>query len=97
MTTKLPVLTLKGSHYQMGYKHGRQARAEIEHNLTTYFDRFKTETELSPAAAIERAAKILEVIKRESPEYAATIKGVAEGSGKDLLDITALTVRYELM
>ena len=97
MTTKLPLLTLKGSPYQIGYKHGKQARLEIEHNLEVYFRRFKNETELSHKVAISRAAQFLDVINRVSPEYAETMKGVAAGSGQEILDITALNVRYELM
>ncbi len=97
MNSKLPALTLKGSPYQMGYKHGKNARQEIEHNLEVYFRRFKSETELSHDVAISRAAKFLKVINRGSPEYGETMKGVAAGSGQELLDITALNVRYELM
>src|SRR5216684_8886675 len=97
MRSKLPVLTLKGSPHQIGYKHGKKARLEIEHNLEVYFRRFKSETELSHDVAVSRAAKFLEVINKASPEYAETMKGVAAGSGREILDITALTVRYELM
>src|SRR4029077_5555009 len=97
MNTKLPVLTLKGSPYQIGYKHGKKARPEIEQNLEVYFRRFKSETELSHDVALGRAAKFLEVIDKSSPEYAETMKGVAAGSGQKILDITALNVRYELM
>src|SRR5437879_12791001 len=97
MNSKLPVLTLKGTPYQIGYKHGNKARPEIEHNLEVYFHRFKSETELSHDVAISRAAKFLEVIKKVSPEYAKTMRGVASGSGQEILDITALNVRYELM
>ena len=97
MRSKLPVLTLQGSPYQIGYKHGKQGRLEIEHNLEVYFRRFKNETELSHEVAISRAAKFLDVINRGSPEYAETMKGVAAGSGREVLDITALNVRYELM
>src|SRR5947208_7106183 len=97
MKSKLPVLTLKGSPHQIGYGHGKKARPEIEHNLEVYFRRFKSETELSHDIAISRAAKFLEVINKVSPEYADTMKGVAAGSGQEILDITALNVRYELM
>src|SRR5438128_8786943 len=97
MKSKLPVLTLKGSPRQIGYKHGKEARPEIEHNLKVYFRRFKSETELSHDVAVSRAAKFLEVINNVSAEYAETMKGVASGSSQDLLDITALNVRYELM
>src|SRR5712664_4285525 len=97
MNSTLPTLTLKGSPYQIGYKHGKKARAEIEHNLAVYFRRFKSETELSHDVAISRAARFLDVITKTSPEYADTMKGVAAASGQELLDITALNVRYELM
>src|SRR5256712_9851603 len=97
MKSKLPVLTLKGSPRQIGYDHGRKARPEIEDNLEVYFRRFKSETELSHDLAISRAAKFLDVIDKISPEYAETMKGVAVGSGQEILDITALNVRYELM
>jgi len=95
--SKLPVLTLKGSPYQIGYKHGKKARPEIEHNLEVYFRRFKSETELSRDVAVSRAAKFLDVINKVSPEYAETMKGAAAGSGQEILEITALNVRYELM
>src|SRR3989441_12479327 len=97
MNSKLPVLTLKGSPYEVGYNHGKKARPEVEHNLEVYFRRFKRETELSYDVAISRAAKVLEVINKTSPEYAETMKSVAAGSGQDLLDITALNVRYASM
>ncbi|HZY46618.1 MAG TPA: C45 family peptidase [Candidatus Bathyarchaeia archaeon] len=97
MRQKLPVLALAGSPYKKGFKHGKQAQSEIKNNLETYFRRFKSETELTHALAVDRAAKLLEVINRVSPEYAETMKGVAAGSGQELLDITALNVRYELM
>ncbi len=96
-TKKLPVLTLKGSPYEMGLEHGRRMRDEINDNLATYFRRFKNETELSRSEALERAGKYLPVIKRADPAYGKAMSGVADGSGVDLLEITALNVRYELM
>jgi len=97
MNSTLPVLSLKGSPYQIGYKHGKNARPEIERNLEVYFRRFKSETELSHDVAVSRAGKFLKVIDKVSPEYAETMRGVAAGSGQEILDITALNVRYELM
>src|SRR5437879_10397534 len=97
MKTKLPILSLKGSTYQKGRKHGNQARPEIENNLEAYHRHFNNVHEISQELAISRAAKFLEVINRVSPEYAETMKGVADGSAQDILDITALNVRYELM
>lgn len=97
MSKQLPVLSLKGSPYRKGFYHGSQARSEIKNNLEVYFSRFKKETELSHDLAISRAAKFLDLINDESPEYGVTMKGVADGSRQPILDITALNVRYELM
>ena len=72
-------------------------RAEINDNLATYFRRFKNETELSRSDALERASKYLPVIKKADAAYNRAMEGVAKGSGNDLVEITALNVRYELM
>jgi isopenicillin-N N-acyltransferase-like protein len=94
---KLPVLRLKGSPYEVGYRHGQQAQDKIQQNLEVYFRRFENETELSREQALDRAERYLQVIRRVSPGYARAMEGVALGSKTRLLEITALNVRYELM
>ncbi len=94
---RLPVLRLKGSPHEIGYRHGQQAQDKIQRNLEVYFRRFKNETALSRDEALSRAERYLQVIRRVSPTYARTMEGVALGSKTRLLEITALNVRYELM
>src|SRR5437879_12696642 len=93
----LPVLRLKGSPYEIGYRHGQFARDRIERNLEVYFRRFKNETALTRDEALRRAEKYLQIIRRGSPSYARAMEGGALGSKTRLLEITALHVRYELM
>jgi len=93
----LPVLRLKGSPYEIGYRHGQMAQDRIERNLEVYFRRFKNETALPRDEALRRAERYLQVIRRGSPSYARAMEGVALGSKTRLLEITALNVRYELM
>src|SRR5881296_588598 len=97
MRTRLPVLVLKGSPYEMGVEQGRKLRDAIHDNLATYFRRFKNETELSRTKALRRAEQYLPVIKRADSDYHNAMIGVAEGARVDLLEIAALNVRYELM
>ncbi len=97
MKTKLPVLALKGSPYEMGAEHGRKMRDAIHDNLATYFRRFKNETELSRSKALKRAEQYLPVIKKADSAYHKAMIGVADGAEVDLLEIAALNVRYELM
>ncbi|MBO0887615.1 peptidase C45 [Candidatus Bathyarchaeota archaeon] len=97
MSGHLPVLVLRGSPHEIGYRHGTEARDKIKHNLEIYFQRFKNETALSREEALKRAERYLEVIRRTSPDYATAMEGIALGSRMKLLEITALNVRYELM
>ena len=97
MRTRLPVLVLKGSPYEMGVEQGRKLRDAIHDNLATYFRRFKNETELSRTKALRRAEQYLPVIKRADSAYYKAMIGVADGAEVDLLEIAALNVRYELM
>src|SRR5260370_39877774 len=90
---RLPVLRLKGSPHEIGYRHGQQAQDKIQHNLDVYFRRFKNETALSRQEALKRAEKYLQVIRRVSPGDARTMDGVALASETRLLEITALNVR----
>jgi len=95
--SQLPILNLQGSARETGIEHGERMRPEIKHNLAVYFKRFRNETKLSREQVLQRAAKYLPVIERTAHAYAEEMKGVAQGSNSDLLDIVALNVRYELM
>jgi isopenicillin-N N-acyltransferase-like protein len=95
--TTLPVLTLEGSPHEQGLAHGRQARERIAHNLKVYFYRFERETKLLKAEVLRRAGLYLDVIEQTAPGYAQAMRGVAEGSGFELMEIAALNARYELI
>lgn len=91
------MLTLSGSPYEQGLAHGKQARELIAHNLKTYFYRLARETKLLRTAVLQRAKLYLDAIERTARPYAQAMRGVAEGSGFDLLEIAALNARYELI
>ncbi|MCX8102824.1 MAG: C45 family peptidase [Candidatus Bipolaricaulota bacterium] len=95
--TTLPVLELEGTPYEQGLAHGRLARERIAQNLEIYFYRFERETKLPKAEVLHRAGLYLDVIEKLTPPYAEAMRGVAEGSGRELLEIAALNARYELI
>jgi isopenicillin-N N-acyltransferase-like protein len=94
---KLHVLDLQVSPAEVGHQHGRQAADLIAHNLVVYFDRLQREARLSPDTVRQRALRYLEVIDAADPDYAAAMRGVAEGSRLPLADIAVLNARYELI
>lgn len=93
----LPLLHLSGTPYEQGRVHGRELRERIAHNLAVYFDRFAREAQLPRAETLARAARYREAIAAGHPAYFAGLRGVADGAGRDLDEIVALNVRYELL
>lgn len=93
----LPLLTLSGSPHAQGVAHGQALAREIRHNLDLYFRRFALEIALPADEVLRRAARYLQALEFLHPAYVAGMKGVAEGSGSSLLEITALNIRYEIL
>jgi isopenicillin-N N-acyltransferase-like protein len=93
----LPLIHLQGTPFEQGVIHGRKAREEIRHNLNIYFDRFTSEGKIPTEEVLSRATQYWSAIQRQNGKYAESLRGVAEGSGSDLIRLVALNVRYEIM
>jgi isopenicillin-N N-acyltransferase-like protein len=92
----LPLVELDGEPFEQGRQHGLALRDQIAHNLDVYYDRFLTEGHLAADEVRSRAARYVPLFE-SYPEYFAAVRGVAEASGQDLLDLVMLNVRYELL
>lgn len=93
----LPVVHLTGTPYEQGVQHGRLLKNRVAHNRDVYFERFAREVGLSRAEALEIAARYAKAILQHNADYEAGMRGVAEGSGLDFLELAALNVRYEIL
>ncbi len=93
----LPVLRLEGEPFQQGLAHGRQVAEYVHHNWKLYLRRFLAEAGLTEAEVLRRAALWHERILCEHPDYAATMAGIAAGSGLTEHAVVALNVRFELL
>lgn len=93
----LPVVTLTGSPFAQGLQHGELLRERVADNIAIYFDRFARETLLPREEVLAIAAQYAQKIEQQSPAYAEGMRGVAQGSGFDYLDVVALNVRYEIL
>jgi len=92
-----PVLSLEGSPYQQGFSHGRLARELIHDNIEVYFHRFASEGGLDRGTALARAEVLWRRLEATHPDYAAMVRGLAEGAQAGLAEIAALNVRYEIL
>lgn len=93
----LPLIELKGEPREQGLAHGQRAGDRIRHNLSVYFERFEREGKIDRLEALRRAHSYWDVIQRCNPPYAQELRGVAQGSECDLMEIVAMNVRYEIL
>jgi isopenicillin-N N-acyltransferase-like protein len=93
----LPLLHLRGSPYEQGRQQGQALRERIDHNVALYFARFAGEVRLGRREVLSRAARYLAAIEAHSPDYYAGMRGLADGCGRDLAELAALNVRYEIL
>ncbi len=93
--TDLPVLDLGDDPYERGLVHGRELAAAIADNVRTYLARFAA-SGLDSETARREGHNWIDVTRRQNPEYAEEMRGIADGSDLPLADIVMLNVRYEI-
>ena len=92
----IPILDLGNDPRERGLVHGAGLRQDIAHNLDVYFRRF-SKLGQSRDKVLAASEKWIPELDRLDPEFTAEMKGVAEGSGFTLPEITLLNVRYEMI
>jgi isopenicillin-N N-acyltransferase like protein len=93
----LPLLHLHGTPYAQGRQHGAALRDQIAHNITIYFERFERQGKVGRPEVLARAELYADAIAQHSQDYFDGLRGVAEGSGCNLIELVALNVRYEIL
>lgn len=93
--TLLPLLNLRGDPYERGRQHGRDLPVAIAENIQTYLARFAA-SGLDAEAARREGQNWIDVTRRQNPDYAEEMRGIADGSELPLADIVMLNVRYEI-
>lgn len=93
--TALPILDLGDDPFERGLVHGRELAPLIANNIETYLARFAAGG-LDAAAARKEGQTWIEVIAGQNTEYSEEMRGVAEGAGIPLGDISMLNARYEI-
>lgn len=93
----LPLIDLEGTPYEQGHIHGSVAWKRIEDNIGLYFKRFEDEAGLPSGQVLDRAKAYWPTLKYQCWDYADSLRGMAAGSGIDLMSLVALNIRYEIM
>jgi isopenicillin-N N-acyltransferase-like protein len=87
--------TLAGTPYEQGLTHGEEYSNEIENNVDFYIKYF-AEKGIDEETVLETSDKIFPYIQNTNPIYAEGIKGISEGSGLSLNEITMVNIRHTI-
>ena len=92
-----PVITATGSPYEIGFTHGNIAKKRVEISIETYKAMFWDYSGITWEKAKEYASTFIPLIEDYDKDLLEEMKGIADGSGFDMLDILALNVRSEIV
>lgn len=90
------ILKLSGSSYEIGIKHGKEAREKVHNSLQTYEKMFKEYTATSWDKACKKALLHVKAIEEYNSSYLEEMEGLAKGAGVTFEDILALNARSEI-
>ncbi|KAK8018658.1 isopenicillin-N n-acyltransferase [Apiospora marii] len=85
-----------GTPHEIGLAHGQQARTQVLGSLTFYRQQFQETCGLDWPAVRAEAERYVAPLTRIAPRHLDEIRGIAEGSGVEFLDVLALNVRTEI-
>ncbi|KAI0444001.1 peptidase C45 acyl-coenzyme A:6-aminopenicillanic acid acyl-transferase-like protein [Xylaria telfairii] len=86
-----------GNPYELGVKHGVAAKDKISGSINFYTQLFQTSCSLTWSEVRREATKYVQPLETIASRYMEEIKGIAEGSNLEFLDILALNIRTEIM
>ncbi|KAA8646380.1 hypothetical protein EYZ11_008667 [Aspergillus tanneri] len=91
-----PKIVLKGTPREIGLEHGRQLRQHIHRQLDVYEEMFQYTANMSWDAVRGLAEEFRVASEQNTPDIYAEMQGIAEATGRDILDIVALNCRSEI-
>ncbi|WP_456269894.1 C45 family peptidase [Kushneria sp. AK178] len=89
-------IDVRGTHFEIGEAHGRQAASEIAISLATYRRMFEDMAGLDWDGARYEAERFKAAIEHVCPELLEEMAGIARGADIDPLDVLVLNARSEI-
>jgi isopenicillin-N N-acyltransferase like protein len=92
-----PLVVTEGTPFERGRQLGLAVHDRVGRTVDAYFDLFQHHAGLERAAALRATESFVPVIQRSTPNLLEEMRGIADGSGQDTLEIIAINARTELM
>lgn len=95
--TKHPLkyFQISGGAHDRGFEYGERCKGSISHFIDTFYAEFKEKKNLSKAEILRYASRYTPYIEEYSPEVMEEMKGVAEGSGRQLEELVMVSLHEE--
>ncbi|MEN1967967.1 C45 family peptidase [Lentibacillus sp. N15] len=90
------IVTLSGSPYEIGYKHGKTTKKKVCQSLQTYEKMFKETLGISWKDASKKALLHVPAIEKYNENYIKEMEGIADGASVTFEDILTLNTRSEI-
>lgn len=84
---KIPIIHVKGNHYQAGYQIGTHMKEQLNELIKQSKDYIANKTEMKWEDIRAQSQLFLEYSKKYMPEYVEEVRGAADASGIDLVDL----------
>ena len=94
---KIPEISLSGSPYEIGYKHGKELKPQVWVSLETYRERYLRQRQLSWEDAKRLSLRFLPAFEGENERFIEEMRGIADGAGLTFEDILAINLRSEIL
>jgi isopenicillin-N N-acyltransferase-like protein len=88
-TSRIPVIRVKGTHYEAGYQIGTHMKIQLTELVQQTRDYVAKNTDKTWEDFRAQSQLLLEYSKKHVPEYVEEIKGAADATGIDLVDLFA--------
>ncbi len=86
-SARIPVILAKGTHYQAGYQIGTQMKAQLQEMIQHSKDDVAKSKDRTWEDIRGQTRLFLEFSQKYMPEYVEEIKGAADATGIDLVDL----------
>jgi len=91
----MKLISLSGSHYEIGYDHGKAMAGEIKRFYSLFLLKL-AERDVSMEIALEIARKFGKCIEKYAPELLEEVRGIADGSKMGYESVLSLNCMFEI-
>jgi isopenicillin-N N-acyltransferase-like protein len=94
---ELPVIGVRGGAHERGVQYGRQAASRVHRTRDAYAEVYAHYATWDWDRVRDEAQAFIEPIERFHPASLSEMRGIAEGSGLEFLDVLSMNLRTEIL